>query len=264
MALAKVKNGNKIIIGILLGALLISSATIGSLYNKNNSLKEDLASKEKLVKELQSEASTLRSKISVLEEELSIKVNSVSDIRLIRKDLISKINEIVKEKDKKIAEVDILRALNSTENRIMEEYIRVASLILATMETETDFRHMKNKNKNGTYDHGIMQVNDAIIPHVKEALGDWIDPINNKDHNVEAGSYEIYECYLKAKDKHPEDVIWWTYAYYNRGLYFESTDAWKNKNNPSHEAVHNQANARSQKFKKHYESYYNTLMEAVM
>lgn len=263
MALAKSKNGNKILIGMLLGIFFMSSTAIGSLYNKNNSLKESLADKEKLVKELKNEASNLTDKISTLEEELSIKVNSTSNLRAIREELIVTIKDTVKQRKNEIKDVDVLRALKSTENRIMDEYIRVASLILATMETETNFKDIDCKNTNGTIDHGIMQVNDAIIPHVKEALGDWLDPANNNDHNVEAGSWEIYECYLKAKDKHPEDVIWWTYAYYNRGQYFEYTDAWKNPNNPNYKTVHNQANVRSNKFKECYNSYYEALIDSI-
>ena len=160
-----------------------------------------------------------------------------------------------------IKDIDILRALNSSEKRVMDEYIRIAALVIATMEIETSFKYITSENKNGTADHGIMQVNDIAIPHVKDALGENIDPINNKNHNVEAGSWEIYECYLKAKEKHPENAIWWTYVYYNRGLYVESTDAWKNPNNPNHKAVRNQANVRSNKFKESFEAYYEALSD---
>lgn len=260
MALAKIRTIKNIIIGLLiasnigLGAsLLISNNKINKLEEVNNN--NISSSKTKI--------SDLLSDIEKLEEELSVKINSESDLRLIRGDLIFKINEVVHSKNKEIAEVDVLRALNSTENRIMEEYIRVASLILATMETESNFKYITNNNSNGTQDHGIMQVNDVIIPHIKEALGENLDPINNKDHNVEAGSWEIYECYLKAKDKHPEDVIWWTYAYYNRGLYFEGTDTWKNPNNPNYNKVHKQAEIRSEKFREYYNSYYEALIALI-
>ena len=102
---------------------------------------------------------------------------------------------------------------------------------------------------------------EAISWHLKEALGENIDPINNKSDNVESGSWEVYDCYIQAKEKHPEDVIWWTYAYYNRGKYFENQDAWKNSNNPNYKEMHKQANARSSKFKEHYNFYYNELIE---
>ena len=51
-------------------------------------------------------------------------------------------------------------------------------------------------------------------------------------------------CYNKAKKKHPSNVIWWTYAYYNRGLYFEN-----------YSYNYNQANRNSQKFIKVYNKY---------
>lgn len=261
MALAKSKTKNKNLINkIIIGALVLSNIfTICVASKSNKSLSSDNAVMQKKIMTTDKTISSLREDIKKLNEELSIRLSSESDLRLIRGDLIHKINEVVSSKNKKISEVDVLRALNSTEERIMDEYIRVASLILATMETESNFRYITCTNNNGTKDYGIMQVNDAIIPHAKEALGDNIDPINNKNHNVKAGSWEIYECYLKAKDKHPEDVIWWTYAYYNRGMYFEGQDQWKNPNNPNYKKVHKQANERSNKFKEYYNSYHEAL-----
>lgn len=263
MALSSVKTKEKrnnilnLIAGVLisfsLGFGLCAFKAIGDINSIEEEHKQEL---QKANKELDNK---YKKEIEKLQEELSIKINSTSDIRLIRNDLIDSIKQVVESRNFKIQDVDILRALKSTENRLMDEYIRIASLVLATMETESGFRHITSENNNGTKDHGIMQVNDVVIPHVKDALGDWIDPINNKDHNVEAGSYEIYECYLKAKEKHPEDVIWWTYAYYNRGLYFESKDTWRNPNNPHYKAVHKQADTRSKIFKEKYNAYYEIL-----
>lgn len=257
MALAKIEKKNrKLIIEIIAGIYICISMILAcNNYKLNNNLKEEQVKSN----ELQQQVEDIQKTNEQLKEKLSIKINSESDIRVIRDDLIDSIKEIVKERNRDIEQVDILRALNATENRIMDEYLRVAALILATMETESNFEYITNENTNGTVDHGIMQVNDVVIPHLKEALGENIDPINSKDDNVEGGSWEIYECYLKAKDKHPEDVIWWTYAYYNRGMYFENTDAWKNPSNPNYKKVHNQANVRSEKFKESYNAYYNAL-----
>lgn len=265
MALTKSKSTNKRrIIKVLVGALLVASVAItGVVLQKNKELETELKSNNNKIVKLETKVKSLTSEKESLEEDLSYEINSESDIRIIRDDLIEAINKIVKDRNRNIEDIDILRALNSTENRIMDEYIRIAALILATMEIESNFKYINCTNNNGTVDHGIMQVNDAIIPHIKEALGDHIDPINSKDDNVEAGSWEIYECYLRAKDKHPEDVIWWTYAYYNRGMYFESTDAWKNPKNPNYKAVHEQANARSNKFKESYNAYYEALCKAI-
>jgi hypothetical protein len=258
MALARTRQKNtvKIIIGTITAAILIANSC--SLASSNKALKSE---KEK-VNKLQKEIALLNKENENLKNEASIKVNSVSDIKIIREDLINAIKEAVDNRNRSIDNIDVLRALNSAENRIMDEYIKVAALILTTMETESNFKYINNINKNGTSDYGIMQVNDAIIPYIKKTLGDNIDPKNNKDHNVECGAYEIYECYLKAKEKHPEDVIWWTYAYYNRGLYFESMDTWKNPNNPNYSAVHKQANVRSNKFKESFNVYYEALKSA--
>lgn len=265
MTLSKIKTEEKRnnILALIAGALISFSLGFGlcALISKGeiNNLEKQHIEK---IKKIDEEICGFRDKISELEEELSIKINSTSDIRIIRDDLIESIKKVVESRNFKIQDIDVLRALKSTENRIMDEYIRIASLVLATMETETGFRHIVSENNNGTKDYGIMQVNDVVIPHVKDALGEWIDPINNKDHNVEAGSYEVYECYLKAKEKHPEDVIWWTYAYYNRGLYFETKDAWKNPNNPNYKAVHKQAEVRSEIFREKYNAYYEALTQA--
>ena len=259
MAIAKVKNKEKmlkIIVGILVATNLLS---FGEYIAKCNELLDERAAHQQTIEKAKKDLQMIVKETKELEKQASIKINSQSDIKIVRKNLIKKIEEIIEDRKQKIDDVDILRALNAAENRIMDEYIRVTALVLATMEVESNFRYINCKNSNGTVDYGIMQVNDVVIPHIKEALGDWIDPINNKNHNVEAGSWEIHECYLKAKDKHPEDVIWWTYAYYNRGLYFENTDAWKNKNHPNHEAVKKQANERSNKFKECYNSYYEAL-----
>ena len=262
MAIAKLNK--KTMIKILVGLLIATNIGTGSLLAiKNSELKQANIDKQESIVDTKETIDKLIKENKDLTEKLSYKINSESDIRVIREDLIDEIKQVVSDKQMKVADIDILRALNSTEDRIMEEYIRVLSLILATMETETNFRHMVNENTNGTKDYGIMQVNDVIIPYVKDGLGEWIDPINNKDHNVQAGSYEIHECYLKAKEKHPEDVIWWTYAYYNRGMYFEGTDAWKNPNNPNYKKVHNQANVRSQKFKESYNAYYEALIALI-
>lgn len=262
MALSKIKstNNKELIKKIIIGLLVVSNIGLGTaLIKTSNELNNEIASYKESVNNIKEKIKKLKFTNKELEKQASLVVNSESDIRIIREDLIEAVKRIVNERDRDIQDVDILRALKSTENRVMDEYVRTAALILATMETETNFKYIVNTNNNGTKDYGIMQVNEVVVPHLKEALGDWIDPINNNNHNVEGGSYEIYECYLKAKDKHPEDVIWWTYAYYNRGLYFEGTDAWKNPSHPSYEKVHKQANVRSNIFKDSYNAYYEAL-----
>lgn len=169
-----------------------------------------------------------------------------------------KINTIYKHNKKahpSISKYKIKRAAITAKNRSSKktstsEYKRKVALLLATMEVESDFKMINHRNSNGTIDYGIMQINSSVIPTIKKAMGNKVSKLKtNVAHNIEAGSYEIITlCYNKAKKKHPNNVIWWTYAYYNRGLYFEN-----------YSYNYNQANARSQKFIKVYKRYLKDL-----
>lgn len=268
MALAK---NRKDLFKIIIGGLIVANLVVLGLYLKEKDSHAETARQAKsaitdTVKELKNIEKTNQE----LSDMVDYKVNTSSTIGAVRSDLVELIQKAVKERgvnlnnpDLKIDELDAMRALKSAENRVLDEYMRLTALVLATMNTESNFTYKTNTNPNGSKDYGIMQVNDSVIPYLKEALGENIDPINNKNHNVESGSWEIYDCYVQAKDKHPEDVIWWTYAYYNRGKYFENTDTWKNPKHPNYDAVHKQADVRSKIFKEAYEFYYDKLKEAV-
>lgn len=266
MALAKTKK--YLLKIIVVGLFLTNIASINLLIKEKKSHLDTIETNKKTIDSNVNRIKELEHGNSELISQLDYKVNLSSTIGSMKEDLVKIIQDSVEKRGKEtlnpklsISNLDAMRALKSAENRVLDEYIRITALVLATMNTETNFSHETNENPNGTKDYGIMQVNDVVIPHLKEALGEDIDPINNKSDNIESGSWEIYDCYLQAKEKHPEDVIWWTYAYYNRGKYFESQDSWKNHNNPNYEAVHKQADARSSKFKEHYNFYYNELVE---
>lgn len=162
-----------------------------------------------------------------------------------------------------ISKYEIKRAFISARNRMpkkyctMKDYYTRVALILATMETESDFRKINHRNSNGSIDYGVMQVNSSVIPTIKKALGSKVTYLKTRtSHNIEAGSYEIISlCYNKAKKKHSGNTIWWTYAYYNRGLYFENTYGWKHNRS----AIYKQANARSKIFINKYNRYYKDL-----
>ena len=269
MALAKKIKEN--LSSIVVGGLIVTNLVTIGLWFQEKEIHADTIDESKVtIESLTKDIETLSTDNKQLSSILDHKVNSSSIIGSVRDSLVDKIQTAVKDRGEdlnnpalSISDIDAKRALKSAENRVMDEYIRLASLVLATMNVETNFKHIVNENPNGTKDYGIMQVNDAIIPEVKDALGEDIDPVANKTDNVESGSWEIYDCYLLAKEKHPENVIWWTYAYYNRGKYFESKDNWRNPNNPQYASVHKQAEERSNKFKNAYEYYYNTLKETV-
>lgn len=170
-----------------------------------------------------------------------------------------KINTIYKHNKKahpsiskyKIKRATITAKNRSSKNTSTSEYKRKVAILLATMEVESDFKMINHRNSNGTIDYGIMQVNSSVIPTIRKAMGSKVANglKYNISDNIEAGSYEMITlCYNKAKKKHPNNVIWWTYAYYNRGLYFEN-----------YSYNYNQANTRSQKFIKIYKKYLKDL-----
>lgn len=171
-------------------------------------------------------------------------------------------NEIVKHTNS-ITVNDVISIVNSKTNftmninekdaekllEVIEEYYNddkenMLALLLTTMEIETNFKNISSSNKNGTKDYGIMQLNDVTIKGCDENL----DPIHSTKDNIIVGAGHIVECYNKAKEKYPTDAIWWTYSYYNRGLYFENTEAWKH-------GGYKLANKKSSEFRNNFNSY---------
>lgn len=209
-----------------------------------------------IVGEFNSEAEVIKPKeIQVEEITLNDKYNSKKH-KEIQDKIINTIYDKVSKKHKHITKYKIKRSfisakarLKDKDNLTYEEYYNVVALILATMETESDFRNIICHNTNGSIDYGIMQVNTSIISEIEDDLGD-LDIENSKKDNIEAGSWEIYKCYEKALSKHPDNIIWWTYAYYNRGMYFENYDY-----------DYDQANTRSKIFIKKYNKYYKLIEE---
>ena len=130
----------------------------------------------------------------------------------------------------------------------MEEYFTLVAMHLAIMEIESNFNNDVININSTTKDYGIMQVNTVVIPEAKKGLNDKTLDVYDLHDNVEIGSWEIYKCYKKAKRKHSDNVLWWFYAYYNRGLYFENYP-WD----------YNQANIRSKIFIKKFNKYFKIL-----
>lgn len=135
-------------------------------------------------------------------------------------------------------------------NISIKEYFTLVAIHLAIMEVESNFNNDIICYNSTTKDYGIMQVNSSVIKYAKEGLGDYSLDVFNLHDNVEMGSWEIYECYSKAKRKHPDNILWWFYAYYNRGIFFENYP-WD----------YDEANTRSKifikKFNKYFEILYN-------
>lgn len=159
----------------------------------------------------------------------------------------------VKKVNKNVSEKAIYYAFEIADEYIafdddIEGYFEMVALILAIMEVESNFNNNIICDNITSKDYGIMQVNSTVIPHAQAELNDYTLNVFDLKDNIKMGTWEINKCYEKAKKKHSDNVIWWFYAYYNRGLYFE---------NYSYD--YNQANERSSKFIKIFNKYFNVL-----
>ena len=166
-------------------------------------------------------------------------------------------NEILKEikKKNKKATMEIVNlAFKIADERVslnekgVKEYFEMVALIISIMEVESKFNNDIICHNSTSNDYGIMQVNSAVISHAKKELNDNTLSVFNLEDNIKMGSWEIYQCLSKAQEKHPNNEIWWFYAYYNRGLWFE---------NYSYD--YNEVNQRSKKFINIFNNYFNIL-----
>lgn len=168
-----------------------------------------------------------------------LKLNVLEKVKKVNKNVdIDIINLAFTEADKRKSMNDIS----------IEEYFTLVALHLATMEVESNFNNDTICKNPTTVDYGIMQVNTLIIPEAKKGLEDSSLDVHDLEDNVAMGSWELYECYKKAKEKHPDNVLWYYYSYYNRGLWFEN-----------YEYNYDQANKRASKFIKKFNKYFKIL-----
>lgn len=135
----------------------------------------------------------------------------------------------------------------------MKDFFNVFIMNVVIMELESGFNQNTIGNNPTTKDYGIMQINETTKDMLEDALDRKLNIENSLYDNIDAGSYIIFTCYEKALKKHPTDSLWWTYVYYNRGLYVENSDSWKGGKS------FNQANIRSNKFIETYNKYYTCI-----
>lgn len=211
-----------------------------------------------MVGEFNSEAEMIIPKEEVVLEETKLSLEDEynnEDHVSIEDDLVDNIYNKISNEYKYISKDKIKSSFISANNRLSDkqsftynQYYSVVALVITTMEIESSFTDTVCYNNNGTSDYGVMQINSGTIPEIEEAIGD-VDIKNSTKDNIEAGSWKIYECYKKALDKHFDKIIWWTYAYYNRGMYFENN-----------EYNYSQANTRSNIFIEKYNKNYNMII----
>lgn len=178
----------------------------------------------------------------------------------LKQPIIEKVYAEAKKHYKNVRKEYLELAYDVCQNRIndknpltMKEFLNLFILNVSIMEVESNFiENIKGVNSTTT-DHGIMQVNSSVIKTAEKELGRKLDVRNNLYDNIDTGSWEIFECYSKAEKNHPDNVLWWTYVYYNRGLFVENTKSWKTG------AAYIQANERSRIFLETYNKYYNCM-----
>ena len=132
-----------------------------------------------------------------------------------------------------------------------EEYYSLVSMILSAIDMESDFENKDTYNSVNSIDYGLMQINTCNIPIIEKELG-ILDIRNSTKDNIEAGSWIIYNCYIKAFEEHPDDILLYTYSYYNRGIYFENFEYDKN-----------QMYKRGDIFADKYFKYYKTIIKEI-
>lgn len=194
-------------------------------------------------------------------KELSYKkaLYSVELAEELKDSAVNKVYEIAKKDYKCVEKKHIEMAydicaerLDTTKPLSMGEFLELFAINVTIMEIESGFDEDLIGHNPTTKDYGIMQVNSSVIETAEKELGVEIDVLNLYD-NVNAGSWEVYTCFSLAKEKHPDNVLWWTYVYYNRGLYVENTKSWKTG------AALGQANRRSKIFIDKFNKYYSCL-----
>lgn len=101
-----------------------------------------------------------------------------------------------------------------------EEYEISYELMLAIADVESDFgRDTYGKNKDGTYDSGLLQVNSSNLKWLSKLAGiKNVDPQNYK-HNIDmaVALFDYERQYWRDLEYSEEDVFWLSIYGYHRG-----------------------------------------------
>lgn len=233
------KGIKRILIGLIIGFSLTINDTINTTattINHPEKKKIENTLEEKNI----NKQTTYQTKVSAVS---STKTTSTKNLK---KKALKKARKVSKTVNSKMIDLAFEYAgYKAPKKENKREYYRMVAIHLTIMELESNFNNSVICDNGTTKDYGIMQVNTMVITDAKKALKDKTLNVYNLRDNVRMGSWEIDLCYKKAKKLHPDNVLWWTYAYYNRGMYFKLTS-----NN------YNETNKRSQKFINTYKKYF--------
>lgn len=235
------KGIKKVLIGLMIGSSLTMNDTINIAATTINHPKEKKRA-EKLLETIQEESMNIQS--------YNTKVSAVSTTKIstkeLKKKVLKKARKVSRTVNSKMVDLAFEYAgYKAPKEENKREYYRMVAIHLTVMELESNFDNSIICDNGSTKDYGIMQVNTMVIPDCKKSLKDYSLDVYNLRDNVKMGSWEIDLCYKKAKKLHPESTLWWTYAYYNRGMYFKL-----NSYN------YKETNTRSQKFISTYKKYF--------
>lgn len=232
------KGIKRILIGLMIGSSITMTDSINITATTINQPKKEKM--EKLLETIQENSMTQQ----------ETKVSAVSIVKTSTKELKKKVLKKAKKVSRTVNSkmVDLAfeyAGYRAPKKENKREYYRMVAIHLTIMELESNFDNSIICDNGSTKDYGIMQVNTMVIPEAKKSLKDYSLDVFNLRDNVRMGSWEVNLCYKKAKKLHPESTLWWTYAYYNRGMYFKlNTYNYK------------ETNQRSQKFITTYKKYF--------
>lgn len=232
------KGIKRILIGLMIGLSITMTDSINITATTINQPKKEKM--EKLLETIQENSMTQQ----------ETKVSAVSIVKTSTKELKKKVLKKAKKVSRTVNSkmVDLAfeyAGYRAPKKENKREYYRMVAIHLTIMELESNFDNSIICDNGSTKDYGIMQVNTMVIPEAKKSLKDYSLDVFNLRDNVRMGSWEVNLCYKKAKKLHPESTLWWTYAYYNRGMYFKlNTYNYK------------ETNQRSQKFITTYKKYF--------
>lgn len=133
-------------------------------------------------------------------------------------------------------DIEISKVIIEAENKYGIDF----KLILAIIKKESLFdAKSRNRNKNKTYDYGLMQINTCNVDNVKHALKDSIGrPLNKMsiydiDVNILGGCLLLREWinFFTDRDAYDDNsCVYFAIEVYNMGL----GNWWKGKRNPKH------------------------------
>lgn len=116
-----------------------------------------------------------------------------------------------------------------------KKYELPSSLLLAVIKTEGGRNGLAVKNKNGSYDLGIMQINTIHLPALKKMGINRATLLSNGCVNIDVGAWML-RSHFPAKPELTNRDKWWGYVgnYHSKTVSYNlayQKRVWKNLSN---------------------------------